>query len=72
MYYFVTTDEINQYGYSPTYEATGGGWILAMWWYTRSPYLGNRTQFIYLNGAGNTYNGNASGNTYAPTPCFSF
>lgn len=73
LYYYVTQEEIDQYGYTVDFEADGGGWILGAWYSLRSPYLGNRTQFWYVGAAGSTSNssGGAS-NAYRITPCFSF
>ena len=52
--------------------AQGGKWILARWWWLRSPYLGNTSGFNNINGNGGSINYSGASNAYALVCGFSF
>ena len=78
-YIFISQEEIDQYG-SPmptsnviqadaTYAK--GAWVRSVYWWERSPLLGNSTTFMFVSTVGSTgFSSNASG-VYGVVPCFS-
>lgn len=75
-YIFVPQDELNQYGVTADIEAdsnyASGGWVVASYWWERSPSLSYTTTFTLVSsygGAGGTSYG-ASG-VLGVVPCFS-
>lgn len=76
VYIFISQDEIDQYGFTPSIVAdstyASGGWFIADYWWERSPYLSNSTNFMYVyyyGFAGYYYNASS---TYGVVPSFSF
>ena len=73
-YIFVSSEQLNEYGITPDIEADStyadGGWIVATYWWERSPGVTNATHFCFVY-----YNGylpnNSANNVYGVVPCFS-
>ena len=73
-YIFLSQSELDQYGITPDIEAdsnyASGGWVIANYWWERSPNLGNTTAFmiVYTTGYLST---NYAYSVYGVVPCFS-
>ena len=70
-YIFVSKEEIDRFGLTVQGTATTlGGWVIAGWWWLRSPNVGNTALFWNVGGYGYV---NYSGASYAGgvCPCFS-
>lgn len=71
-YMYLTQAELDKYNLTPEFTASiGGGWIIASYWWERSPNASGSTGFIYV-----TIHGYASYASYASgvlgvCPCFS-
>ena len=73
-YIFLSQSELDQYGITPDIEAdsnyASGGWVIAYYWWERSPGLGGTTYFMLVNGTG-YLNYNGASYVYGVVPCFS-
>lgn len=70
-YILVSQDELAKYNITPyAIASTGGGWVSAIYWWLRSPYLGGSASFWNVYYYGSLTNGNANG-TFGICPCFS-
>ena len=58
-YIFISQEELDQYGITPDVVAdtnyAHGGWVLAQWWWLRSPNVSYSTYFMYVYTSGSTY-----------------
>ena len=73
---FVSKDEIDQYGLTPTTVADSdyalGGWFTAYYWWERSPNLSSSATFYSVSNYGYAGNSNSASNVYGVVPSFSF
>ena len=70
-YIFVSKEDIDRYGLTVYGTATElGGWVIAAWWWLRSPNVSGAAYFWNVYGSGYVYNGSASA-AGGVCPCFS-
>lgn len=70
-YIYVTEDTVTKYGLTPYATASiGGGWVVAVNWWGRSPYVYDAAYFMSVYSTGYPSSNNAN-NANAVYPCFS-
>ena len=71
-YMYLTQAELDKYNLTPNFTASiGGGWIIASYWWERSPYASNSTFFMYVYFYGHAHYTNSAYNVGGVCPCFS-
>lgn len=76
VYIFISQDEIDQYGLTPSIVAdstyASGGWFIAGSWWGRSPGLTYSTTFMYVGSTGNAGSNGTASYASGVVPSFSF
>lgn len=74
-YIFVSQDEIDQYGKTPTIAADStyaqGGWFVATLWWGRSPVVGGSSGFMFVGTGGGAGGSGGANAMYGVVPGFS-
>ena len=74
-YMYMPQEYLEMYGVTPDFVAdtnySSGGWIRAVSFWDRSPYLGNSTSYWHIYFSSSTGYTNGSTGTYSVMPCFS-
>lgn len=70
-YMYLTQAELDKYNLTPTFTASiGGGWIIASYWWERSPDASSSTAFVSVYPSSNAFYSNAN-DVNGVCPCFS-
>ena len=71
-YMYLTQAELDKYNLTPDFTASiGGGWIIASYWWERSPNASNSTSFMNVNGNGYAHSYGGALDVGGVCPCFS-
>lgn len=71
-YIYVSQEYLDRHVLTPAKTASiGGGWIVAVWWWMRSPLVGYSTYFWLVYPTGGCYGYHAGNSSGGVCPCFS-